>query len=344
MRIPGLLVLLALLMPGVSTGQAQTASAQLDDAIAAWLAGDDASALPALSELAHAGNRDARLLLGTIARRAPSDWVANLERKRRNALLRAPGGLSGRSWLKVLADDGDLHALALDGADRPPFDFVKIQALMEFGETETAIRFVLELVNRGVGAVSPEFATLPRAFGRDGAYAAYRPLIAFHVIKDFGLKGDPSDPAIWTADALILYGTYLRREQQRAPDPVKGWLAILRGDPVGARIEDAEQIGQIIDRSPPGTRNLRAARRFCERQCPADGNRCLATVTVMQQRGFDGLWDFASPANAVIDPEAYYNSDRAIVDVRRSIAIRRAEPGSGSYAVQWADRIACLAD
>ncbi len=75
-------------------------AAALDDAIAAWLAGDDAVALPALSALAKAGDEDAMLALGVIEPRVwQGDYVSALERAQRIALLRKPGGLSGESWL-----------------------------------------------------------------------------------------------------------------------------------------------------------------------------------------------------------------------------------------------------
>ena len=70
-------------------------------AVKAWLDDDDQTALPALATLAAEDNRAAQVLLGRIAIRPMGPWLAGLERKERNALLRAPGGLSGTSWLKV---------------------------------------------------------------------------------------------------------------------------------------------------------------------------------------------------------------------------------------------------
>ncbi len=76
-------------------------AAPLDEAIAAWLSDDDATALPALSALANAGNEGAMLALGVIEPRTwDSDYVKGLDRTQRIALLRKPGGLSGESWLK----------------------------------------------------------------------------------------------------------------------------------------------------------------------------------------------------------------------------------------------------
>lgn len=73
---------------------------------AAWLADDEASGLRGLAELAAGGNTAARLLLGVIDK-SPAlqgPWLAQLDRAERVALMRAPGGMSGRSWLRYAAD------------------------------------------------------------------------------------------------------------------------------------------------------------------------------------------------------------------------------------------------
>ncbi|OYW68482.1 MAG: hypothetical protein B7Z40_02600 [Bosea sp. 12-68-7] len=90
------LMLVLVLMVAAFAARAAT----LDEAIAAWLADDDAKALPALSALAKAGDDDAMLALGVIEPRAwEGPYVLGLDRAQRIALLRRPGGLSGESWL-----------------------------------------------------------------------------------------------------------------------------------------------------------------------------------------------------------------------------------------------------
>ncbi|MCL4674925.1 MAG: hypothetical protein KJZ59_02585 [Pararhodobacter sp.] len=75
-------------------------------ALETWLADDEATALPALAELAREGNHAARVLLGLIdktpAMQGP--YLAHLDRAERLALLRDSGGMSGRSWLSQSAD------------------------------------------------------------------------------------------------------------------------------------------------------------------------------------------------------------------------------------------------
>lgn len=336
-----LLIASALLMavPGAAAAQNATGPG-LEAAITAWLENDDADALPALAILARAGDRDARILLGQITNRPQGDWLNSLDKGERNNLLRAPEGLSGKSWLEVLADGNDVHALALHTALRPPHDFAKLQALLEHGETETAMRTALTFVNHG--GIQAEFAALPQGFGRDGAYTAYLPMIHHGVIPSFRLRGDQTDPVIWTPDALLMYQAFLDRTGEAAPDPLPAWLAILNGDVAHANPGDAEVVGAMIDRLPGTHRNLLAARRFCDQSCPADRKQCLASVVVMQRAGFNGLWAFTSPSNIVIGPDRYYQSRRAVAEIRLSLLDRLQDPAVGASAAAWVQSQQCL--
>lgn len=73
------------------------------ETLAQWLHGDEAESLRDLGELARAGDDDARLLLGLIDRTAylQGPWLSRLPRDQRLALMRAPGGMSGQSWLNA---------------------------------------------------------------------------------------------------------------------------------------------------------------------------------------------------------------------------------------------------
>jgi len=72
-------------------------------ALAAWLADDEETGLWGFADLALTGNTAARVLLGLIDT-SPSlqgPYLTQLDRATRLAILRAPGGLSGRNWLGV---------------------------------------------------------------------------------------------------------------------------------------------------------------------------------------------------------------------------------------------------
>lgn len=81
-------------------------SPQFRGALNLWLNNDEANALPLLASLAQEGNAAARLLLGMIDKSAAlqGPFLAHLDRRDRLALLRAPGGMSGQSWLDSIAD------------------------------------------------------------------------------------------------------------------------------------------------------------------------------------------------------------------------------------------------
>jgi len=101
-----LLLLAASLSASASTPVVPGADAPaFSSALALWLADDEGPALQALSELARDDNRAAQILLGLIDK-SPSlqgPWLAHTPRDVRIGLMRAPGGLSGRSWLAAAA-------------------------------------------------------------------------------------------------------------------------------------------------------------------------------------------------------------------------------------------------
>ena len=81
--------------------------ARFQSALALWLEDDEETALPEFAALAAGGNRAAQVLLTLIDTDLSfqGPWLAGLSRQQRNALLRAPGGLSGRSWMQAAAED-----------------------------------------------------------------------------------------------------------------------------------------------------------------------------------------------------------------------------------------------
>lgn len=119
------------------------------EALTIWLEDREGPALSALSELARAENRAAQVLLGVIDK-TPSlqgPWLAHLPRNERIALLRAPGGISGTSWLRAAAVDQDLAAAWLDlmEIDAGPAVAARLAAL---GETRAAREAVVILASR----------------------------------------------------------------------------------------------------------------------------------------------------------------------------------------------------
>jgi hypothetical protein len=142
-----------LLLPFPSApGQAPLPGAEAPELTAAvdnWLQGEEEGALHALADLARDGNDAARLLLAIIDKTPAlqGPWLAHLPREERIALLRQPGGLSGRSWLHALADHplGAVWLALMDPATGPE----AIATFTELGETRAARVALVLLAARG---------------------------------------------------------------------------------------------------------------------------------------------------------------------------------------------------
>lgn len=174
------------------------------EALAQWLADDEAAALPAFSALAHEGNTAARLLLGLIDK-SPAlqgPWLARQPRARRIELMRAPGGLSGRSWLAEIATDPIAAAwLALMRTDAGPATGAALAALGEARGAREALVVLAAREHPDLGAIwhdwmDPELAFLiwPRA---DAALRARIEALLPADHPHWLLVGRASDPAVW---------------------------------------------------------------------------------------------------------------------------------------------------
>jgi hypothetical protein len=83
-----------------------------------WLAGKEQAGLTGLARLVAAGDTTAQLALGLIDAETlyQGPWVQSLDRAARIALMRRPGGLSGKSWLLDLPlSPAPLWRMAWDG-------------------------------------------------------------------------------------------------------------------------------------------------------------------------------------------------------------------------------------
>ena len=109
-------LLLSLHVLALSRASADEIAGQADprfqQALADWLDDDDAASLPVFAALAAEDNRAAQVMLGLIEVESTlhGPWLARLPRSERRALMRQPGGLSGRSWMEAAAADTPLAA------------------------------------------------------------------------------------------------------------------------------------------------------------------------------------------------------------------------------------------
>jgi hypothetical protein len=93
-------------------------------ALAQWLEGEEEAALAAFRELAHVQNLAAQTMLAIIDKSGhlQGPYIFSLPRTERIALLRADGGISGRSWIHAAAEGShlaqSLNALWTVAADK----------------------------------------------------------------------------------------------------------------------------------------------------------------------------------------------------------------------------------
>lgn len=141
------------------------------EALAQWLADDEEPALKALAAMAQDGNIAARILLGIIDKTPAlqGPWLAYLPRDERLALLRAPGGLSGRNWLHHATDTALARTwLALMSVEAGP---EVIADFMQLGEARAAREALVMLSAREHPALH-ELA--PDATNQDMLYLLWR--------------------------------------------------------------------------------------------------------------------------------------------------------------------------
>ena len=158
------LALLALWLPALASAQTAGVAGQENPrfaaALARWLDDDEAKAVPVFAALATEGSRAAQVLLALIDANPPvqGPWLVRLPRAERAALLRAPGGLSGRSWIEEAAADTALARLWIERQD-PGTTPATALAFAAIGE-ERAARETLQAIAarqaRGFAAIAAE--------------------------------------------------------------------------------------------------------------------------------------------------------------------------------------------
>ena len=188
------------------------------DAVEDWLLDDEARALPALSQLARAGNTAAQMLLAIIDK-SPAlqgPWLSAQPREARVALMRAPGGMSGTSWMRVAAavDPRAAAWVALWEVEAP------VQVVIDFarlGEVRAAREALVTLTARdrtGFAAIAEdphypmafrlpvwrEWQADPDLAGRRAAEIAARPP-GDPQLEGVGQPPSPAERAAWLAEA-----------------------------------------------------------------------------------------------------------------------------------------------
>jgi hypothetical protein len=278
--------------------------ARAEDPVAAWLADDDATALPALAEAAAAGSADARILLALIdlEPRLQGHWLAAQDAAARRTLMRAPGG---GSWMAEAAATDALARLwrRLGMVDAPAEIVLDFAALGEPRAARVAGRTIAARQQAGLAAIAAD--------------PGYPSALRYRVWREWA-----RDPAQAEALAAEIAATAPGDPQRAAfaagtvaPDGREAWLA-----------------------EAPLAAPLRA---FCDATCPATADACRRAAFTLAG-GLHGLAALGSPLERLVSSEAFAASPRGRAALLRSPAAR--DPVTGpALASRVAAKDACTA-
>lgn len=274
------LVCPAIAQPPAWQGAEDPAFAEARDA---WLSGtDDMNALARLAALAQSGNAAAQVLLGTVvAEGLVPPAVDALPRAERIALTRAPGGLSGTSWLRVAAQE-DAVAMAIGTVvtgfpeANVPGIAETLQTLLDAGETGAAVRALIYLGNIGGGGPDGGWTLV----ARHGAHPALQghavPLLAL-------LRTTLTDPASGVSDPALLAAVEVTLGGLPNPATLHGPLATV-----------------------------------CATACPEAPAAC--TAAVVRVTGGHVGYVTLSPVEGLIDSATYQASPRFVHDLGQRLS------------------------
>jgi hypothetical protein len=328
-------------------------AATLDEAIAAWLADDDAVALPALSALAHAGDDDAMLALGVIEPRAwEGPYVLGLERAQRIALLRRPGGLSGESWLASVkarrplaeafieaqqkSNPWPLMALGQSDAARSALAIAFNQNPSSLAESDRQMEIPGELrglVWRGAALRLAQTAYPTRPSPdverrlRGVIAQAFAPEWSGSLQQMLFFSGEPDlGVGIPVPQAASLVGRVLRQGRLLAEGDTR-----FRSASEPARERALAAARTLLTTAPEAA----AVRQFCTPSCEQTLDSCVETLWSLTG-GADAQAHLHTPLDALIPQHRYVGSPRHRSDMIRMAQkrFRTAPPGIDACAAK----------
>lgn len=294
-------------------------NSDFEAAVDLWLEGNDETSLPILAELAIDGHVNARIFLPQIERSSSltSDYVTSLTRKDRNALFRAPSGLSGTSWLKVESPNSELAAaLYIAGKGNVATAAERLDSaiyLLENGERMRGIstfatmiranefRFLHDQENLPteftmvIDAMNEMFALNPSSAQYDDNMRA----LETSVRARFGSN--------WELISLFFYDD-LDIPQNEFNNLRRGTVLDRHVSSNIVSSESQQTYENWLLQSPEfGTVN-----QVCAHACPEETGAC-ARVLYWMLRGDNNL-TLTSPAETFVSLHRYQNSERAVRD------------------------------
>lgn len=271
-------------------------------AVEMWLAGEDLPALKALSTLAHANNHAAQILLAQIAANGHlhAHATAPLARKSRLALLRKPGGLSGKSWL-TSASDVPLAQALLD-SNSPERRTDAARRLLAEGEPMFAAQLLHVAITKWH---SPDAAQIARDLAPVliGDQDVLRAMIGYMKTVATVVNQGTQDAGGQSAAAY---------EKTLAAHP-KGRLTWFGIPP--KHFLEVPQLRDIAFAHSADVVALTPIADFCRAHCPQSVNSCVAVGGV--ELFLAGPLPFNSPSERLVPNNVYWASDRMQGDLLR---------------------------
>ena len=285
-----------------------------------WLSGADLEGLAALSAPAQEGNAAAQALLGRIER---EDYLhrhvtGDLSRAERIALMRAPGGLSGTSWLTVAAEADPVAAVIAEGAGQRSAERLEslvamMARLLEAGEKRLALSLLQTMVNQGDSEFVAAFGTHPALDGMGGGLVVF---LRRHV-EEYRDAWSDADERMRQLDLVLAAANVppTARDLWWLPEP-----APVLGESLIRRIAALARQQGIAEFAP--------WRALCAEACGESVETCLLGLRAVNPT----LALYAlSPAESVLPSALYQSSARITGDLRALIALPAdtAEAGRG---------------
>jgi hypothetical protein len=232
-------------------------------------------------------------------------WLVSQDRKARLALTRAPGGISGKSWMVHAAADTPLAALWLkrDGTDTTLDTPLALAGMGENRASREAMQALAARQYRGFAAVASD----PR----------FPPELRHLVWREWAETADGRAKAEAEIAALPPGDPQIRRFEDRpvTQADTDDWLA-----------------------TAPLATPLRAS---CDALCPASPVTCRRAAFFLVD-GHALLAEFGTPSETLIPPELWAASPRGRKAILRAPVARHRFAYETATAVRKAD--ACLAD
>ncbi|WP_299659069.1 hypothetical protein [uncultured Ruegeria sp.] len=273
---------------------------EFKEAVQAWLDGEDLAALRSLSEQAQNGNAAAQILLANIVSRSGFHVhvTSEMNRKDRIALLRKPGGLSGKSWLTE-AQNSEPLALALLQVAKFENKAPAIAVLVELGEPITAMLAAQSMLYDGEGAELVEVLQ-----GLDHKLPEEASIFLFWALY---LQKYSSDGSNQGGSASL---AWLNTGDDRFMSSELAWGLFTPRELIidtGIRETATKLSSEIVAWTP--------IRNFCSDYCADEVPDCTVTAAALLASPYSPR----SPLQSLIANEDYWSSDRLEGDVARSI-------------------------